>query len=176
MALERESKPALDGELDNYKWDVFLIHDTTPNAFSVGSGMIFVTEGLLSRLGSEAELAAVIAHEMSHQLLGHTREAINDQGGEQKDNPAFFYSLDREIEADRLSLKLLKISRYDLRHAASALSIGYQEHSETGFVVPPDWLSMRMAYMHQHIEEMGEFLPATGNSREFTKVKHQLFG
>ncbi len=175
MALERENKVALDGELNNYKWDVFLLHDRTPNAFSVGSGMIFVTEGLLARLGSEAELAAVIAHEMSHQLLGHTRAAINEQGLEVKENPAYAYSLDREIEADMLGLKILKVARYDLTHAASALAIGYRETAESA-PVPPDWLTTRMAYMHQHIKDMGEFLPATANSREFTKLKNQLFG
>lgn len=176
LALERESKLALEGKLQSYDFEVLLLRDPNPNAFSVGSGIIYITEGLLARLGSEAELAAVMAHELAHQLLGHTREAIQSQGLTQQESPSFSYSLKREIEADTLSLKILKVARYDLRHAETALSIGYRESDSLVSSAPPDWLSARMANIEQRIPELGAFLPATENSREFNKVKRRLFG
>ncbi len=136
----------------------------------------FITEGLLRRLVSEAELAAVLSHEMAHQLLGHTREAISAQSGVTRDEPALAYSFEREIQADSLSLKLLKVARYDLRSATSALALGYRESAENVSSVPPDWMAERMANMERKIERIGQFLPATGSTREFNKVRRQLFG
>ncbi len=176
MALERESTLALEDELLRYRWECALVRDSKPNAFSVGSGMIFVTEGLFARLQTEAELAAVIAHEMSHQLLGHTREAISAQGTVQSDTPAVSYSLARELDADSLSLKLLKVARYDVRYAATALSLGYRESDRHVSALPPEWLSERLANIHQHTQEIGPFLPATDTTREFNRVKRLLFG
>ena len=175
-ALDRESFQALEGDLLDYQWQVYVVKDRQPNAFSVGAGIIFITEGLLRRLVSEAELAAVLSHEMAHQLLGHTREAISAQSGVTRDEPALAYSLEREIQADSLSLKLLKVARYDLRSATSALALGYRESAENVSSVPPDWMAERMANMERKIERIGQFLPATGSTREFNKVRRQLFG
>jgi len=175
-ALERESKLALEGELHNYRWEVYLVRDPKPNAFSVGSGIIFITEGLLARLQTEAELAAVLAHEMSHQLLGHTREAIAAQGSKQSEMPTASYSLNRELEADTLSLKILKVSRYDVRAAGAALTIGYRESGSLVSSLPPDWFTERLANIEQRTAELGQFLPATDSTREFNKVKRMLFG
>jgi len=175
-ALERENKLALEGNLKTYNFEVLLLRDPKPNAFSLGSGIIYLTEGLLAQLGSEAQLAAVIAHEIAHQVLGHTREAIKDQGLAQQDAPSFSYSLEREIEADTLSLKILKVARYDLRQAEFALGIGYRESGTDVSSPAPKWLSARMANLTERISEMGELLPATENSREFNKLKHRLFG
>lgn len=179
-ALERESNEALEGELLEYPWQVYVLRDNEINAFSVGSGIIFLTEGLLKRLRTEAELAAVLAHEMSHQLLGHTREAIAEQRGAVPDQsagtPTIAYSLDREIEADALSLKLLKVARYDIRHATGPLALGYRESKEGVSGIPPEWISVRMAHMEEKINRIGEYLPATGSSREFNRVQRLLFG
>ena len=179
-ALERESFRGPGAGLITYNWQVYVLRSGEMNAFSVGSGIIFVTEGLLARLDNESQLAAVIAHEMSHQLLGHTRDAIEAQAHSHSSSPAsspaVSYSLDRELDADSLSLKILKVARYDLRSSEALLSLGYREYSGSVSGMPPEWLVRRSANLEQQIQASGAFLPATENSREFTRVKHELFG
>jgi predicted Zn-dependent protease len=46
------------------------------NAISIPGGFIFITKGMLRLVGSEDELACVLAHEVAHVALGHGSEAI----------------------------------------------------------------------------------------------------
>ena len=67
------------------KWRVVLVDDDEPNAFALPSGMICVNTGLFHLLENEHELAMVMAHEMSHVILGHgaenlTRSTVFDFG------------------------------------------------------------------------------------------------
>ena len=52
-------------------WRFALVRNLAPNAFSVGAGHVFVTDGAVSFARTESELAAILAHEMGHQLAGH---------------------------------------------------------------------------------------------------------
>lgn len=53
-----------------------LIYDKSVNAFALPGGPVFVNTGLLLSVDNEAELAGVLAHEMSHVALRHgTHEA-----------------------------------------------------------------------------------------------------
>lgn len=52
-------------------WRVRVVRDYSVNAFSIGDGYIYVTEGALQAAANEAELAAILAHEMGHDLAGH---------------------------------------------------------------------------------------------------------
>lgn len=56
----------LRGELRFYT-----LKSNESNAFSTDQGIIFVTTGLISQLVSEAQLAFVLAHEISHYTLKH---------------------------------------------------------------------------------------------------------
>jgi len=55
----------------NQDWHFNVIRDLSPNAFAVGDGYVFITEGAIMMCQEEAELAAILAHEMGHQLAGH---------------------------------------------------------------------------------------------------------
>jgi len=46
------------------------------NALSIPGGFVFVTKGMLRLVGSEDELACVLAHEVAHVALGHGSSAI----------------------------------------------------------------------------------------------------
>ena len=45
------------------------------NAFTDEGGHIYLHRGLLDHLESDEEIAAVMAHEMSHQIAGHVEES-----------------------------------------------------------------------------------------------------
>lgn len=52
-----------------YEFNV--INDSTPNAWALPGGKISINRGLLLELGSEAELAAVLGHEIVHAAAKH---------------------------------------------------------------------------------------------------------
>lgn len=57
-----------------YKFDV--LGNKTPNAFALPNGSIYVTVGLLRLLRSEAELANVLGHEVSHVTQHHSMKQL----------------------------------------------------------------------------------------------------
>jgi predicted Zn-dependent protease len=67
---------ALQTERPDLPWQFGVLDDNDVNAFAAPGGYIFVTKGLLAQMKSEAELAGVLAHEMSHILRKHYLEAI----------------------------------------------------------------------------------------------------
>src|SRR5438105_6351457 len=54
-------------------WDFkfFVLDDDEINAFTTGGGYVYVHRGLLTYLNSEAELAAVLGHEIEHDVARH---------------------------------------------------------------------------------------------------------
>jgi predicted Zn-dependent protease len=52
-------------------WHFEVVRNLAPNAFSIGNGYIFVTEGAINLAQNESELAAILAHEIGHELAGH---------------------------------------------------------------------------------------------------------
>jgi predicted Zn-dependent protease len=56
-------------------WRFAVIVSDVVASFSTPGGYVFVTEGLLRQLDSEAELAAALAHEVAHVALGHQAAA-----------------------------------------------------------------------------------------------------
>lgn len=100
----------------------------SPNAWALPGGVILVSQELLEQLGSEAELVAVLAHELGHIELGHSFDAVRFQllarrGGSERlgqlaDGAARLllqqsYSKAAEHEADDYAYALLLNSRYD---------------------------------------------------------------
>lgn len=102
-------------------WSFLLVRDRSPNAFSIGGGRLYVTEGTFILCRNEAELAAILAHEMGHQLAGHFRRA-DGRGADDVALGSVRQRVDpgQEREADRISLGILEQAGYD---AHAALSI-----------------------------------------------------
>lgn len=67
---------ALQTERPDLPWRFGVLDDDNINAFATPGGNIFITNGLLQRMNSEAELAGVLAHEIAHVLKKHHLEAI----------------------------------------------------------------------------------------------------
>ena len=60
-----------------YQFQFSLLADaSTVNAFALPGGPIFITRGLLSRLGNEAQLAGVLGHEVGHVVGRHSAEKL----------------------------------------------------------------------------------------------------
>ncbi len=60
-----------------YEFQYHLLADPqTINAFALPGGQVFITEGLMSRLQTEGQLAGVLAHETSHVIARHSAEQL----------------------------------------------------------------------------------------------------
>jgi predicted Zn-dependent protease len=60
-----------------YRFSFHVLADPkTINAFALPGGPIFITEGLLRQLMSEAELAGVLGHEIGHVIARHASEHL----------------------------------------------------------------------------------------------------
>jgi len=57
---------------------VIILDSPGRNAFATPGGHIFITKGLAAAAASEDMLAAVIAHELAHIMLKHSRSVIED--------------------------------------------------------------------------------------------------
>lgn len=78
--------------------------------------IVRITYGMMRYTNDDAQLAAVVAHELSHNILRH-REKLNAQGVDRGLGRLFGKSknaiLATEIEADRLSVWLMANAGYD---------------------------------------------------------------
>ena len=68
-ALRHKAKRALP-------YEFVVINDSTPNAWALPGGKIAVHRGLLTEFQSEAELAAVLGHEVVHAAARHSAKQI----------------------------------------------------------------------------------------------------
>ena len=58
-----------------------LVASKIPNAFALPGGKIFLTAGLMSRMGNERQLAAVLGHETGHVAARHNVKGMQRQMG-----------------------------------------------------------------------------------------------
>lgn len=61
-----------DRKLENVEWKFRALRDPVPNAFAMPNGSIYINTGLLALLEDEHQLAAVLAHEVTHVSERHT--------------------------------------------------------------------------------------------------------
>lgn len=127
----------------------FTILDTPDvNAFALPGGYIYVTRGILAYLNSEAELAAVLGHEIGHVTARHAvrqlsaamvtnagfslgsilvpplatragQSLLNNLGGALLSG----YGRDHELEADRLGAEYLARTGYDPQAMIGVLTL-----------------------------------------------------
>src|SRR6185436_20269318 len=58
-------------------WHFTVVDDASVNAFALPGGYIYVTRGLADHMGSEAELAGVMGHEIGHVAARHSVNQIS---------------------------------------------------------------------------------------------------
>lgn len=86
------------------------------NAFSTEQGIVFVTTGLISQLVSEAQLALILAHEISHYEEHHVLASFKFKKENRKNSieNLSVYSKEKEFEADKLGLEMYAKAGYSL--------------------------------------------------------------
>ncbi|WP_430403234.1 M48 family metallopeptidase [Fluviicola sp.] len=93
----------------------YTLKSNETNAFSTDQGIIFVTTGLISQVSSEAQIAYVLAHEISHYKRKHVLERFKQKTVLKNANyyELSTYSKERELEADSDAIELYKKAGYD---------------------------------------------------------------
>lgn len=145
---------AMQSDRPELPWRFGVIDSPDINAFAAPGGYVFVTRGLYQKLGSEAELAGVLAHEIAHvtrkhhlkilqktrliglgaQLLGKQvkgEDTVQKLIGSGAEIVARGLDKDAEFEADRIGVVLAARAGYDAWGLPAVLQ-------EIGHVAPSD--------------------------------------
>ena len=68
---------AANSERPNLPWTFRVVDDPLINAFAVPGGFVYMTRGILAHFDSEAQMAAVIGHEIGHITARHSAAQIS---------------------------------------------------------------------------------------------------
>ena len=137
-----------------FSFQIKVIKDPSLNAFASPNGVIYIHTGILARMDNEAQLAALLAHEIVHcthrhslrtlrsikdrtqannarvrelaQLLGTTGSITSTSG----------YTRELETEADRVGLDLAVKANYDPREILNLFELLKQEIELEGIEEP----------------------------------------
>lgn len=177
---------ALTAQVDG-DWQVTVFKSKQVNAFALPGGKIGVYTGLLKVADGQAQLAAVLGHEIGHVLAHHSNARLSAQyatsagmqmlgaflGGDASSATSkqvmsllglgaqvgvlLPYGRSQESEADIIGLKLMARAGFDPRAAITL----WQNMSAAGGGAPPQWLSTHPsnAARIQHLKDnMGQAL------------------
>jgi predicted Zn-dependent protease len=70
---------AAKGQRTGLPWRFTVLDSPVVNAFAVPGGAVYVTRGILAMMNSEAELAAVLGHEIGHVNARHSMSQMSKQ-------------------------------------------------------------------------------------------------
>jgi predicted Zn-dependent protease len=168
---------------DPGEWEVVVFQGDQANAFALPGGKIGIYDGMFQAVQNEAQLAAVVAHEIGHVQAEHARERVSSevatQGVVQLVSAALQvgnvgyanaiagalgagaqygvllpYSRNQELEADRVGLQLMAQAGYDPRETLAFWQRMQQQGGE-----PPAFLSTHPTPGNR-IEQLQELMPA----------------
>ncbi len=66
-------------ERPDLPWTFRVVDDAAVNAFALPGGFIYVTRGIMTHLNSEAELVAILGHEIGHVTARHSVNQMSKQ-------------------------------------------------------------------------------------------------
>ncbi len=155
---------AARSERPQLPWSFKVMDDPVVNAFALPGGFVYVTRGILAHLGSEAELASVLGHEIGHVTAQHGVNQLSKQqvaqGGlilgmavlpeaaRASDLAAaglgvlfLKYGRDDERQADDLGLRYMTAEGYDAREMPKLFRVLERVSASAGQGRIPNWLS-----------------------------------
>jgi predicted Zn-dependent protease len=109
---------------EKYNFRIRLIKDPYLNAFAFPNGVIYLHTGILSRLDNEAQLAALLAHEMTHCTHRHALRAFSGL----KNQNSLILSLKQTVARIASTGDLLDL--FGTTASMAAIN-GYAQHFET---------------------------------------------
>ena len=187
-----------------YPFEFHCVNDKAINAFALPGGYVFVNRGAIEAADNEAQLAGVMAHELSHVALRHgtnqaTKAMLADTvlgsfgavfgdsaGGALLTTLGSFtaggvllrYSRTAESQADVLGTQVLYDAGYDPRAMAQFFE---KLEAETKGKNPPEFFSdhpnpeHRVGRVDEEVEKLGGVPPnAKRDSAEFEAIKHEV--
>ena len=155
---------AARSERPGLPWTFRVVDDPVVNAFALPGGYIYVTRGILAHLNSEAELSAVVGHEIGHVTARHSATQMSRQQLAQvglaigsivsKDVERFGgiasaalgvlflkYSRDNESEADALGLRYMRRADYAAREMPNVFVVLARVSAAQPGDRTPEWLA-----------------------------------
>lgn len=78
----------------DFPWHFGVINSSSINAFAAPGGYVFITSAMLKQLSNEAQLAAVLAHEIIHVVEQHHLNAIKEGAMRDALTESLFVSVD----------------------------------------------------------------------------------
>lgn len=150
---------------NEFKYEFFVISQEDLNAFALPGGKVFINAGAIAKTNSEAELAGLIGHELSHVVLSHGFQLITEGnlvsnvtqylpfGGTVGQLFALSYSREMERQADTLGTRLIVATGYAADGLLNLMVTLEKQQKNT----PPTWLSShpggreRVSYLEELI-------------------------
>ncbi|MEX2386459.1 MAG: M48 family metalloprotease, partial [Phycisphaeraceae bacterium] len=68
---------ARDSERPDLPWEFHTVDSGVINAFALPGGKVFISRGLMSKMQNEAQLAAVLGHEIGHVTAEHIGQQMS---------------------------------------------------------------------------------------------------
>jgi predicted Zn-dependent protease len=194
---------AVSSERPNLPWTFKVLDDPAINAFALPGGYVYVTRGILTHLGSEAELATVIGHECGHVTARHGVNQMSKQllamaglgiaallapdsdtaqaavGAAYVGLSLMFlsYSRNDESQADQLGLRYAQRTGYDLRESPEVFRLLDRAEKVEGAGRLPHWLSTHPdpGSRRHRLEEKIAQMQKEGTSFEGTTVNRDAY-
>lgn len=116
----------------NRRISFVVTNEADVSANALPGGTVRVSRGALVALGSEAELAALLGHEVAHVALGHSAESLWARLHDVSTSPDCwsYRSIDEQLQADQRGISLMIAAGYDPRAAPRMLRRVYDVSSE----------------------------------------------
>ncbi len=156
---------AATSERPSLPWTFRVVDDPAVNAFALPGGFIYVTRGIMAHMTSEAQLAAVLGHEIGHVTARHSAAQMSKQqlatfglaigsiassrierysgiAGQALGVLFLKFSRDNENQADELGVRYSSRANYDAREMAGVMRLlDRVSASEGGGGRLPEWLA-----------------------------------
>ena len=166
-----------------------VIKDPKLNAFALPNGVIYIHTGILARMDNEAQLAALLAHEMTHCTHRHSLKALRNIKERTQAKSATVrelaqlpgitasiasingYTRELETEADRVGLDLAVKANYDPNEVLKLFELLKQENEIEGAEEP--YFLGTHPKVQQRIENVNRWL-AENNRGKITGSKNTI--